>query len=170
MDAVLLAFCVGVWVFVGFNALWGIVAFILLSVPVCGLTLSGVLVGLFGGTSTLSLLLSVGGLLSKCTHTPFLSRKAYAFLALFVLFVFVDTLGLLPFSLVYGDLAMSSLCIFALVAFALDRVLGWLFLGALAMQVLIKEPILYVGMADIYLFLGACVGLFKDHLARRLRS
>lgn len=170
MDALFLAFCAGVWVFVLSNASWGILCFGLLSAPFLGLTLSGVLVGLFGGVSTFSLLLSVGGLLAKISHNLFLSPKACGFLALFTLFVFSDTLGLLPFSFVYSSLALPSLCVFALVAFWLDRVLGWLFLSALALQALLKEPILYVGMADIYLLLGACVGLFKGCLARQTRS
>ncbi|BCZ17287.1 hypothetical protein NHP190003_05690 [Helicobacter sp. NHP19-003] len=161
MDALFLAFCVGVWVFVGFNALWGICGFILLIVPICGFSLSSVFVGLFGAPSSFSVLLSVGALLAQCTQTPFLSKRACAFLALFSLFVFMDTLGLLPFSFVYGDYALPSLGVFALIAFCLDRMLGWLFLGALATQALIREPILYVGMADIYLFLGASFGLIK---------
>ncbi|BEG58092.1 hypothetical protein NHP21005_17800 [Helicobacter sp. NHP21005] len=164
MDALFLAFCLGVWVFVGFNALWGMVGFLFLSVSIGGFSLSGVLVGLFGAPSSFSLLLSVGALVAKCAQTPFLSQRACVFLAIFCLFVFVDTLGLLPFSFVYGAYALPSLGVFALIAFCLDRVLGWLFLGALATQILTKEPILYVGMADIYLFLGASFCSIKKAL------
>lgn len=74
MDALFLAFCAGVWVFVLSNASWGILCFGLLSAPFLGLTLSGVLVGLFGGVSTFSLLLSVGGCLLKSATTFFIPK------------------------------------------------------------------------------------------------
>ncbi|CCM11067.1 hypothetical protein [Helicobacter heilmannii] len=169
MDALFLAFCAAAWVFVCANVLLSVATFGLLSVPFFGLSLSGVVVGLFGGVSTLSLCLSVGALMAKCAHMPFLSQRAYVFLALFTLFVFVDTLGILPFGFVYGALALPSLCAFALLAFLIDRALGWLFLGALGAQALTHTVVLFVGMADIYLFLGACVGLSKGFLARRAR-
>ncbi|BDQ26678.1 hypothetical protein ASB1_03540 [Helicobacter heilmannii] len=49
MDALFLAFCAAAWVFVCANVLLSVATFGLLSVPFFGLSLSGVVVGLFGG-------------------------------------------------------------------------------------------------------------------------
>ncbi|BCD48009.1 hypothetical protein [Helicobacter suis] len=138
--------------------------FLGLQIPLKGLTLSMLCVGLFGPVSLLSLGLCTHALLNYYTHQEILPLKAAWFLTLFEGFIFIDTLGFLPFSLIYAPykITLISLCLFSLCAFILYKPLGMLFLGVLALLLLdrlcsLHFPVLYVAFMDIYLWIVALV-------------
>ncbi|WP_163499310.1 hypothetical protein [Helicobacter suis] len=138
--------------------------FVGLQLSIKGLSLSMLCVGLFGPVSLLSLGLCAHALINYYTHQEILPLKAAWFLTLFGGFIFIDTLGFLPFSLIYAPykIALTSLCLFSLCAFIIYKPLGMLFLGVLALLLLdrlssLHFPILYVAFMDIYLWIIALV-------------
>ncbi|WP_121020302.1 hypothetical protein [Helicobacter vulpis] len=125
------------------------------------LNLGMVVVGLFGKVSALGLLVVGGAWGGRYVGFKGFSPPAFLFLSIFGGVIFLDNLGFLPISFIYASpgLAWASLCLWGGVAFCVDRVLGGCFVLVLIGGMCFSLPTPYTLFMDIYLWLGALVGL-----------
>ncbi|GMT39208.1 hypothetical protein NHP20013_13360 [Helicobacter bizzozeronii] len=144
------------------------------------MSLSALLVGLFSTPSPLSLVLCLWALIAKYKSLECFPFRVALFLSLFGVFVFLDMLELLPFSLTHASptWVIISLCLWSVLAFLVHKPLGVLFLLTLFLEALNQLNkgdsfvLLYLGFMDIYLWavaLGVVLKVMLKTLIKNLK-